>query len=397
MGMPEIITYRYESFGGIIHLRIPSALVYVDKDYMLSLGYSPSPLWDSRTDLLSAPTEVHMAVTNHCSNGCDHCYMDSRDRSDSIRDGIVDGELGPAGLRKAADVLARMRVFHVALGGGESFEMPWLMELVGYIRSKGIVPNITSNGHFIDEGNAILCRDFGQINLSLDDVGPDLKEPAARRHFEKADRAFGLLRKAGVRAGINCVVTRRNFDRLEQIVRYAKKKRLLEIEFLRFKPSGRARQLYHDLKLTPRQAGEFYPRVMELMKRHGVTLKLDCSFTPFICVHEPDPGRMDFFSVVGCDGGNQLMGAFADGRTSPCSFAAWEDLRIRDMPAWWRRAGTFEVYRNWPLSAPEPCSICRYLSICRGGCHAVSEFYFGDARMADPECPRVQLHRPILQ
>ena len=397
MSTRRLISYRYESFGGILHLTTPSALVYVDKDYMLSLGYSPSPLWDRETRLLSAPTEVHLAVTNHCTGGCSHCYMDARDLSASIRDGAVEGELGLEGMKAAVDVLASMRVFHVALGGGESFEMPWLMDLVRHVRGKGIVPNITTNGHFISEANVFQCQNFGQINVTLNDAGPFAPgQEASRRHFEQAHHALSLLRRAGIEAGINCVVGRRTFDRMEDLVRYAKRMRVKEIEFLRFKPAGRAAEAYADNALTRRQAAEFFPRAVALMKRHGLTLKLDCSFTPFICSHNPDAERMEFFSVAGCDGGNLLVGAAADGRVAPCSFARWEDLRIQDLPDRWARPDTFETYRRWMLTASEPCSSCAYLRVCRGGCHAVADHYYGDPRLPDPECPIVVGHAPLV-
>ena len=70
MRKEKILTYRYEPFGGILHLSRPASLVWVDKDYMRSLGYEDSPLWDLDTPLLSAPTEVHLSVTRQCSAGC---------------------------------------------------------------------------------------------------------------------------------------------------------------------------------------------------------------------------------------------------------------------------------------------------------------------------------------
>lgn len=392
----KIIKYRYESFGGILHLQTPSALVYVDKDYMRSLGFGPSPLWDLQADLLSAPTEVHLAITDHCSFGCRHCYMDSQDRTQDIRQQVVPGELGLAGLKKAIDVLAEMRVFHVALGGGESFEMPWLMELVHYARAKGLVPNITSNGHFISEKNVFNCLNFGQMNISLNDVGPDFAEQAVKSHFEMADHSLKLLRQAGIKAGINCVVNRHNFANLEQIVKYAKQRKLREIEFLRFKPAGRAGAIYSEMALTATQAVEFYPRIVALMKKYRVRLKLDCSFVPMICAHNPDPERLDFFSVTGCDGGNVLMGGRADGRVAPCSFAPWEEKTIFDMPDKWRNARTFAPFRFWTMSAPEPCSGCRYLKVCRGGCHAVTFHKYGRLDLPDPECPIVQGRIPLI-
>ncbi|MCL4236501.1 MAG: hypothetical protein KJ042_18515, partial [Deltaproteobacteria bacterium] len=51
-------SFRYESFGGIIQLEHPQALLYVDREFMRRLGYAESPLWTDRVSgesLLSAP------------------------------------------------------------------------------------------------------------------------------------------------------------------------------------------------------------------------------------------------------------------------------------------------------------------------------------------------------
>ena len=62
-------TIRYEHFGGIIGLREPPALVFVNRRFMKRLGYLDSPLWHGAPAHLSAPTEVHFSVTNVCPLG----------------------------------------------------------------------------------------------------------------------------------------------------------------------------------------------------------------------------------------------------------------------------------------------------------------------------------------
>ena len=113
----EKLKYRYENFGGIISSQDPPFLAFVDRNYMKELGLADSPLWETADEsigLLSAPTEVHFAVTNKCSNRCDHCYMDSGDPDP--------GELDTSSFKKALAMLAGMNVFHIALGGGEALE-----------------------------------------------------------------------------------------------------------------------------------------------------------------------------------------------------------------------------------------------------------------------------------
>ncbi len=388
MKRKKILTYRYETFGGILHLSRPAALVWVDKDYMRELGYPDSPLWDSASTLLSAPTEAHMAVTRQCSAQCSGCYMDSY--APGTRPDLEAAELGLTGMKEAVDALSEARVFHLALGGGESLEQPWFLDLADYVREKGIVPNLTTNGFPLDEGNVKRCRVFGQINVSLDGVGDAYRHTRGIQGFDASDRALDLLRKARCRTGINVVVSRRNFHDLESILRYARKKRVNQVELLRFKPAGRGRGLFPEMDLTPEQARTFYPMVTALARRFRIRLRLDCSFMPMVFAHRPDPGRLDLFAISGCHGGEMLMGAGPSGEVNACSFAGTEKLHLPDIRHWWPDPGTFAPFRSWHRNAPEPCVACAYLALCRGGCHVVAEAVHGTMERPDPGCPYVR-------
>lgn len=387
--MPKgILTHRYESFGGILHLAHPASLLWVDKDYMRSLGYPDSPLWDVESTLLTAPTEVHLSVTRRCSAGCTGCYMDSY--HPGARPDLESGELGLEGMKGIVDILAEARIFHLALGGGESLELPWFFELAEYARAKGIVPNLTTNGFHVNEKTAVRCRVLGQINVSIDGVGEGYRTARGIDGFNAADRALTLLRKAGCKAGINVVVSRRNFFQLESILRYARKKRVRLVELLRFKPSGRGRDLFEQWDLTTHQASIFWPLVTSLARRFRTRLRLDCSFMPMVFAHKPDPKKVKFFSACGCLGGEMLMSVGPDGCASPCSFAEPESLDLSAFSAWWRSDHAFADFRFWHQNAPEPCRSCAYLEQCRGGCHVVARAVHGTSTTPDPGCPLVR-------
>ena len=162
---PEM-EYRFENFGGIIAGQSPPFLAFVDRNYMRELGLGESPLWrsdDESIGLLSAPTEVHFAITNKCSAKCPHCYMGAGEKDQ--------GQLDTDSLKRALDVLAQMKLFHVAMGGGEALERGDLFEIAGYARQKGLVPNLTISGLAMTPGIAQKMKVFGQVNVSVDGIG----------------------------------------------------------------------------------------------------------------------------------------------------------------------------------------------------------------------------------
>ena len=80
-----------------------------------------------------------------------------------------------------------------------------------------MVPNLTTSGLYGDAELERLCGWaplFGQINVSIDGVGEDYAAVRGFDGFARADRAVVALRKASKHVGINCVVTRDNFDGL---------------------------------------------------------------------------------------------------------------------------------------------------------------------------------------
>lgn len=373
---------RYESFGGIVSLDCFPMLVFLSREKMRRLGYRGSPLWERQSFRLSAPTEIHFALTNRCDRDCAHCYMDSGPNSSP--------DLTFSEVAAFIDSVAAMGVFHLALGGGESMLRDDLFAIARYARSRGIVPNLTTNGSRLDSDRARACRIFGQVNVSIDGFSADPRQPRDHSGLQIALAAVEKLKAARVRTGINCVVNRHNFFELEELFRYAREFRLRDIEFLRLKPAGRGKAVYRDLCCTPEQHREFFPRLLDLVRRYRREAKIDCSYVPMACYHHPDKRLMEKFLVRGCDGGNLLAAVDAAGGVKACSFASGSAGSLRNFPRLWESSPHFQDFFHWPDRAPAPCRDCNYLDICRGGCRVVAEFLCGSFSSPDPECPLVR-------
>jgi radical SAM protein with 4Fe4S-binding SPASM domain len=380
---------RLERFGAIVQLVAPRALVFVDR--AMAKRLVPDARWSEPEvqlgdTTLSAPLEAHLQITNKCAAGCTGCYTGASPEG-------APREWQLAEWCAALDALADAGVFHVALGGGESAALPWLGELAEHARMRGIVPNLTTSGlDGLDRLVEIADR-FGQINVSLDGASPATY--AAVRGFDgfaRADAAIRKLRSVKRAIGINVVVTRHNFEELDQIFAHAAARRLSEVELLRFKPSGRGARAYAGLRCTDAQHRAFLPTVLAAARRHAVRVKVDCSYTPMLAHHQPDRALLAELCVYGCTGGDFLVGAKPDGRLTACSFAtpAPDRPKVDAIAAYWDQPGAFGEFRDWRAAA-EPCASCTYLSLCRGGCRVVAA-HTTSSTSPDPECPRVVDH-----
>jgi radical SAM protein with 4Fe4S-binding SPASM domain len=393
-------TFRYERFGGIAQLggRIgwPQALVFVDRERARALGQQqpPAGLWDGDDDgqlggRLVAPLEAHLQLTNRCSAGCAGCYTGATAQGGR-------NEWGLAEWTRAIDELAAAGVFHVALGGGESAELPWLGELLAHARRQRVVPNLTTSGLYDDAVLDRLCGWaaeglFGQINVSIDGVEADYQTVRGFDGFARADRSLVALRRVFPDVGINCVVSRPTFDRLPTLFAYGRKRQASEIELLRFKPAGRGArsEVYDRMRCTDAQHRALLPTVLGLSRRHRLRVRLDCSFTPMVVHHRPPLSLVQYLCIYGCAAGDLLVAARASGQLSGCSFFPPVEARVDDLRAYSAGDGAFAPFRRYLESPPAPCDSCEYLKLCRGGCRAVAVHVEGDGQKPDPECPRV--------
>lgn len=372
---------RYEYFGGIVETEDPPMLAFVDQEFMKELGYRDSILWRGKERYLSAPTEVHFSITNKCPLHCSYCAADA---GEPMQD-----ELSTAELKKAIDLLAAMNVFHVALGGGELFERSDAMEIARYCREKNIVPNCTINGYYMDPELAKQCRIFGQINVSLDGIGEHYNiNRNTENIFDRADRAIKMLMEAGATVGINTVMTRKNFDLLEEVITYADRLGLKEVLLLRLKPAGRGRDIYHQYKTTHEQNKRIFPLLMKWADQYQPLLQVDCSLAPHISYHRPSKELMNFFGIEGCTGANVLLGVRPDGFINACSHYHEYYQDLFSLPRMWNEDQHFKMFRERERLITEPeCLNCDYFSLCRGGCPLFSVYLEGDFNVPDPECP----------
>ena len=392
---PRPRPFRYERFGGIAQLGLPRALVFMDRERARSLGHAENGAWrgpeSSLDEVLSAPLEAHLQLTNRCDAGCQGCYTGASAAGEP-------NEWGLAEWKRGIDELSARGVFHLALGGGESALLPWLGEIALYAREKGLVPNLTTSGLYdakvLDRLVGWAPR-FGQINVSVDGVGETYARVRGFDGFARADEAVVRLRRATRHVGINCVVTRDSFAGLGELFAYARRRRLREVELLRFKPSGRGARNYEKLRCTDEQHRALLPTVLKLARRHRRRVRLDCSYTPMITAHAPDARLVRWLAIYGCAGGDLLIGAKARGAVTACSFAVPPPAgpTVEGLGDYWNSPDAFGPFRRWRESAREPCRSCEYLALCRGGCRVVSAHVSGDAALPDPECPRVQSWR----
>lgn len=333
---------------------------------------------------LSAPTEVHLAVTERCPAPCRGCYLGA----------TPDGAHADLdALRGALDALAALGTFEVALGGGEALLRPELLSIVQHAHDRGLTPNLTVSGIGLTPARArALAPLVGQVNISIDGLGAVY---VAARGWDGAARGLEAVRTlsaAGVRVGVNTVLSRPLLETpgaLRALGAAIRAAGAAEWQWLRFKPTGRGTDTWAALAPSSGQLAALWEEALDLEDHTDLTIRYDCALTPFIAAAGVPAARMDRMGVSGCVGGESLLSRDARGGWAPCSFVP-ATAPGPSAAAAWRADAAVLAWRARAASPPEPCASCEHQATCRGGCRAVSAHLTGDPMAPDPQCPRVQ-------
>jgi radical SAM protein with 4Fe4S-binding SPASM domain len=385
------VIVRFEPWGAWVKLDTTPGVVALDREGVRALGLDGGDRWEREHGAApSAPIEVHLAVTARCGAGCEGCYLDARP------DGA---EPSRASLQASLDAMRDAGVFTVAFGGGEPTSRGDIDALARDARERGITPVLTTSGLGLSDARVEKLRAFAQVNVSYDGAAETYERVRGFDGAAAAERAIERLASAGIRVGVNVVLTRDSFPRLEATLRRARSLGACEAQLLRYKPAGRAASLdYFARRLEPSQARELAPvlrRLSDDLCRTGdFHVRIDCALVPFLSADDEitrDAARLQRLGVFGCEAGGWLAAVTVDGRVAPCSFAEATSLPGVELD----RHGEEPELARWRAhvaSPPEPCASCPIRAVCKGGCKVVARFVSRE-HGPDPECPRVMAHR----
>ena len=292
------------------------------------------------------PELADISISNHCSNGCDFCYRDSKFNNSFMP--LDDYEY----------LLKQLRhphwgnVFQVALGGGEPLEHPDFLNIVDATLANGAIPNFTTNGIFLTNEIIIKLRNkVGAIAISTIDMETIEKE------------AIKNLKNNNIKCNIHYVLNHHNLKQAIDILRGRYNQSLQGINsivFLTYKPLGRA-----DNSRILRINQDFLSFI-NLVDNNSCSTRIgfDACFVPMLMHYTNvdlkyiDPCECAFFSVYI----DETL------RMSPCSFSNNTEftysIKEHSIEHIWTEL--FDKYRN---SLINNCvRECKNKSECRGRC-----------------------------
>ncbi|MGH9837715.1 MAG: radical SAM protein [Blastocatellia bacterium] len=321
-----------------------------------------------------APESVHLQLNNVCNLRCPSCYAGLHEEDA--------GSLPLDRIRALVDEWAEMGVFQLALGGGEPLMSPKFAPVVRHARNRGIVPNVTTNGWLITEELVNEVSDgLGELRMSLNDavtVNTQLLKEKAR-----------LLGSRGVRFGFNLIVTKRNLDRLADLLRWACAQGAATVNLIRPKPAPGNARWYAENALTPEDSRRLSTmlRSFEPLFAH-TSLTVDCAFS--FLFHGWPADELQARGVAGCAMGERFATVKWNGDVYPCSHLHGEafnagNVQRHSFRELWEASAVFTRVRHELDAVEGDCGVCSHNAFCKG-CRAVMQQQSGNWLAADDEC-----------
>jgi radical SAM protein with 4Fe4S-binding SPASM domain len=328
---------------------------------------------------LSAPTTVHLSLTEACNLDCSACYV------------AKSGEppLTTSQVEQLINELAEMKVFQLAIGGGEPFLRRDFGHLVCYAHQRRLVPNVTTNGTLLTrERLAEIRGSVGQIQLSLN--GYDAESHEAHRtpgSFEKTLSAMRLLREMDMAFGVNILMTRgSDFSRT---ARLAVEQGVRQVNALRPKPAANDTEWFHRYSPFPGELVKLR-RELDCLSLEYPSVRFTVDSALVFLMGDLTNDELQAHAIYGCDAGVRSIAVRANGQVYPCSqFSESEfcagNVTEAGLGSIWREAAVLWRFREMTPRLKGKCSICSVRDYCKG-CRRIAHFMTGDFYAEDPGC-----------
>lgn len=171
------------------------------------------------------PELVDVKITDYCLSGCKFCYQDSTPQGKHA---------DKAFLSRLALALSDMRVFEVAIGGGEPTLHPDFVEILQRFRQQGVVPNFTTK-------NLAWLNDHGLRQRVLAQAGAFAYSVEKATALEKLAALRDVYEISGEQIGCQYVMGTTGMAEFERILRTAAHHHM-RITLLGYKANGRGEQ-----------------------------------------------------------------------------------------------------------------------------------------------------------
>ena len=291
---------------------------------------------------------IHIELTTQCPFSCKQCYQNMQNEMLSLHQ-------VKALLREAE----QLKVFQIAIGGGEPMIYPYLKEVLTMLQQTEMAVTITSSGYGMTKEKLKELKSYGvnHIQISLNGVDKQMQEQS-RQGYEEAVLALKNLSESDISFGINFVARKDNIEQLEKIILFAQKLHADNVNILRYKPSKHER--YEEIALNEEEHKWLANKIISL-KQEGVQtkIKIDSAYAMLYWYIYQGKTMNQYY---GCQAGRKFIAITAKGTFKVCSHYKIEE-EGNSIENWLNTSETVKKLEKKTTRIAQ-CSTCIYQKKC---------------------------------
>lgn len=320
--------------------------------------------------------EVCFEITAKCPLNCLHCSGNCNINSKD--------ELSLDEIKRVIDELSILGCETLEISGGEPLLHQDLIDTISYAKTRNIEPILYTSGNMVNVSGKIAGLDVAiaknlhavglkKVIFSLQGFRKDTHEAVTKvaGSFSNVIRAIKITKSLDFWVGVHFVPMKLNYKELEGLLRLCHELRVDEVGILRFVPQGRGEINSGLLKLSLPQFKELTEKLTFLTLNHK---------NPILRIGRPIDFRFLVDSSITktiCDAGISRCLIGPDGKVVPCpgfkqnsQFIAG-NIKNDSLIKIWHESPIWQRLRKFDYTKiKEPCSSCKNLPYCRGGCIA---------------------------
>lgn len=345
---------------------------------------------NGRSPVYEAPIIAHLSITNKCNMECAYCSVRQIHKKFPV-------ELSTSQLKIIIKKLGDWGVFQIGLTGGEPTLREDIVELADYISSAGVACNMTTNGWLINKkmANQLFRAGMEQVQVSLDSYKKEMHELHRNKgSYDRALRAIEILQDAGMKVGVDCVVSKNNLNDIMQFIHFLAGKKVFGLTLIKLKQGDLPKELF--FKLVPDYL-KYGKLLSEICYRENVApeVTIDCASMPNLN-YSLTQQEQNYLHCAGCPAGHTLIAVAPNGDIYPCAALSASQYKVGNVLSdnlveIWQKNDLFQNLRDIKNSVQGFCKTCSRLDNCRGGCRGIADT-FGGLYQSDLSCEREEVN-----
>ncbi|MFH1532853.1 MAG: radical SAM protein [Pseudomonadota bacterium] len=312
-------------------------------------------------------------LTLACNLRCIHCGSTAgRSRAH---------ELDAGEALVVADALADLGCERVTLMGGEPFLRSDWADIAGRLTSSGVIVEVLTNGHLVDDGALRQLEDSGVASVSVSvDGTPEVHDRLRDRagSFEEALGAVARLKAAGFPVGVVTQINRMNLPTLPGLYRHLLAAAVDGWQLQLSEALGRFKD--HDqLTVLPEDLPGIEAFLLSVIEE-GKLWAYAADNIGYMSRSEPvirAGNRSSRSFWCGCHAGVRILGITSDGWVRGCLSLPDEfnqaNLRDRSLQEIWADDALFRINRDPAAKGLTGfCADCAFRRVCGAGCTSLA-------------------------